>query len=160
MSFFVMSTPARPPKTSNVRLVSLSLAAVFVVLAVAQLFKFEDFPGVIAGFWLPGGETVARLVAALLVTCEVLALPFLLAMRLSPAMRILSMGLGWLVIAGWLFLALWANCTTNVIGSMGIFGATLRIPVGWWAAFFFVALAVLAGWAAWGMWSTKHRSRR
>lgn len=152
MSFFVQPTPPTKPKTDNIRMISLSLVTFFVILAVTQLFKFEDFPGVIAGFWLPGGETTAKLLAALLVTGEVLALPFLLSMRLSPAMRFFSMVLGWLVIGTWLFLALWANLTTNVIGSMGIFGATLALPVGWWAVFFFAALAVLAGWAAWGMW--------
>ncbi len=152
MSFFVQPTTAQSPKTSNIRLISLSLAAVFVVLAVTQLFKFEDFPAVIAGFWLPGGEASAKLLAALFVTGEVLALPFLLSMRLSPAMRVCSMVVGWLVIAGWLFLGLWANLTTNVVGSMGFFGATLAPPVGWWAVFFFAALGVLAAWAAWGMW--------
>jgi hypothetical protein len=152
MSFFVQPTTPTSPKTSNVRLISLTLAGVFIVLAVTQLFKFESFPAVIAGFWLPGGEPTSKLIAALLVTGEVMALPFLLSMRLSPAMRIFSMVLGWLTVAGWLFLALWANLTTNVVGSMGIFGATLKLPVGWWAVFFFAALGVLAAWASWGMW--------
>lgn len=152
MSFFVQPTTATPPKTPNIRLISLTLAGVYVVLAVAQLFKFEAFPAVIAGFWLPGGEPTAKLVAALFVTGEIFALPFLLSMRLSPAMRVFSMVLGWLVLAGWLFLALWANLTTSVVGSMGFLGATLALPVGWWAVFFFAALGVLAAWASWGMW--------
>lgn len=154
MSFFVQPTIATQPKTTNIRLISLTLAAVFVILAVMQLFKFEDFPAVIAGFWLPGGEPTAKLVAALFVAGEIFALPFLLSMRLSPAMRVCSMVIGWLVLAGWLFLALWANLTTNVVGSMGFFGATLALPVGWWAVFFFAALGVLAAWASWGMWPT------
>lgn len=159
MSFFVQPTTAVKPKTSNIRVVSLTLAAVFVMLAVTQLFKFESFPAVIAGFWLPGGEPTSKLVAALLVTGEVMALPFLLSIRLSPAMRVCSMVLGWLTIAGWLFLALWANLTTNVVGSMGLFGATLRLPVGWWAVFFFAALGVLAVWASWGMWPGARRHK-
>ena len=159
MSFFVQPTAAVTPKTSNIRVASLTLATAFVVLAVAQLFKFESFPAVIAGFWLPGGEPTAKLVAALLVTGEVLALPFLLSIRLSPAMRVFSMALGWLTIAGWLFLALWANLTTNVVGSMGLFGATLSVPVGWWAVFFFAALGVLSVWASWGMWPLVGRSK-
>jgi hypothetical protein len=152
MSFFVQPTAPTKPKTADIRTISLTLVAFFVILAVTQLFKFESFPEVIEGFWLPGGETTAKLVAALLVTGEVLALPFLLSMRLSPAMRFCSMVFGWLVIGGWLFLALWANLTTNVIGSMAIFGDLLAVPVGWWAVFLFVALGVLAGWASWGMW--------
>lgn len=160
MSFFVQPTSPTEPKTANIRLISLSLVAFFVIFAVTQLFKFEEFPAVIAGFWLPGGETTAKLVAALLVTGEVLALPFLLSMRLSPAMRVFSMALGWLVIVGWLFLALWANMTTNVIGSIGIFGATLAVPVGWWAVFFFGALGVLLAWASWGMWPTLPRRKK
>ncbi|HET8884283.1 MAG TPA: hypothetical protein VFM68_02330 [Candidatus Saccharimonadales bacterium] len=152
MSFFVQSTAASVPKTPNIRLVSTALAAVFVVLVTAQLYSFEDFPRVIESFWLPGGEAFAQLVAALLVTGEVSAIPFLLSMRLSPAMRVVSMVAGWLVIASWLTLAVWINVTVNAVSNAGLLGATVSLSPGWWMVFLFAALAVLAGWASWGMW--------
>lgn len=156
MSLFVQPAVAPLPKTTNVRLLSLGLVAVFVVLAVAQLFMFERFPNVLASYWLPGGTPTARLLAALLVSGEVLALPFWLSMRLSLAMRVLSMGLGWLVTLTWLLLALWANLTTNAMSNIGILGREITLPVGWWAVCLFMALGVVVAWVSWGMWPITH----
>ena len=152
MSLFVQPTSAPEPKTRNTAWVSLGLAATMVTFAVAQLYKFEDFPDVIAMLGLPGGVTWSPIYAALLVVGEVLSVPFLLRMRLSPAMRILSMVTGWLVIVLWLFIVIWASATGNN-ANVGILGATVPVPAGWWMACIFVALSVLAAWSAWGLWS-------
>ena len=152
MTFLVRPTPAPEPKTTNVRVLSIALAAVFVILAVAQLYSYEDFPQVVAGFWLPGGQVTAHIVAALLVVGEVAAVPFLLSMRLSPAMRWVSMVSGWLVIVGWLLISLWVNASMDPVGNAGVLGATIPTPAGWWIVSIFAALGVLAGWASWGMW--------
>lgn len=152
MSFFVQSTPATSPKTENVKYASIALAAVFVLLAVAQLYSFEDFPQVIASMGLEGGRPMAEVYAALLVTGEVLALPFLLGMRLSPAMRAVSMLVGWLVVLSWLKIAIFLNVTTNAVTNSGVLGATIPVPAGWWMVCLFVALALLTVWASWGLW--------
>jgi hypothetical protein len=152
MSLFVQPTPATAPKTSNTIWVSVALAAVMVILAVAQLYRFEDFPNVIADIGLPGGATWASTYAALLVTGEVLAIPFLLRMMLSPAMRIVSMVSGWLVIAGWLSIVVWSNLVLDHEVNSGILGAAVPIEQGWWVVCIFVALGLLAAWSAWGMW--------
>lgn len=151
MSFFVQPTSAPVPKTSNTKIISIALAIIFVILAVGQLYSFEDFPAVIASFWLPGGRVFSELCAALLVTGEVLALPFLLSMRLSPAMRIVSMLAGWGVIVGWSAMSLWVNLSVNAVTNSGVLGATVPIAPGWWMVCFFIALGILAAWAAWGM---------
>jgi hypothetical protein len=151
MSFFVQPTPAPAPKTVNTKIVSITLAAFFVILAVAQLYSFEEFPDVIASFWLPGSHVLSHVCAALIVTGEVLALPFLLSMRLSPAMRIVSMVAGWAVIAGWLVVSLWINLSVNAVTNSGVLGATISVTPGWWMTGLFLALGVLAGWATWGM---------
>src|SRR5689334_10523404 len=109
MSFFVESTPAAKPKTKNVRPVSLGLATALVVMVVAQLFTFEMFSTVISGMRLPGGHVMTSVYAALIVSLEVAALPFLLGMRLSPAMRIMSMVAGWMAVVGWFIASLWSN---------------------------------------------------
>jgi hypothetical protein len=152
MSFFVKSTSAPRPKTKNIRTISIGLAAVLVVMVVAQLFTFETFPNVIAGMWLPGGETVAPIRAAVIVTLEVFALPFLLSMRLSPAMRVASMVVGWMVILAWLVTALWTNLSSHVVANNGMLGDTVSLPVGWWSVLFCISLGLLAAWSAWGMW--------
>jgi len=156
----IQASNATQPKTKNVRSVSIALAVILVVMVVAQLFTFEKFPDVIASMWLPGGDASDYIYAAIIVCLEVLALPFLLAMRLSLAMRCMSMVSGWLVVAFWLLVSLWENLTINIIGNGGFLGATVSLPVGWWSVFFGVALAILAGWASWGMWPLSRHSEK
>lgn len=157
MSFFVKPTDAPKPMSKNTRVVGIAAVGVLVVMAVTQLFSFEDFPNVLASLWLPGGDAMARTLAALIVSMEVLAVPFLLSMRLSPAMRVLSMIMGWLVAATWLKLTLWENLTTNTISNAGLLGATIRLPAGWWSVCFALAFGVLIAWTSWGMWPFPRR---
>lgn len=152
MSLYVQSTAAPVPKTKNTHLISIVLAVVFVVMAVAQLYSYEDFPDVVASFWLPGGHVSAALYAALLVIGEVLAIPFLLSMRLSPAMRITSMVAGWMVIVTWLHMTVLINLSGNAITNSGILGATIPLAPEWWMVCLFAALGVLSVWVSWGMW--------
>lgn len=151
MSFISSATPAPKPKTRNAWLVSVLLAAFLVIMIVAQLFTFEDFPAVLGAMWLPGSEAWMPVYAGVIVTLEVLALPFLLGMRLSVAMRVLSIVFGWLVIAKWLVICVGNILVGDVVNS-GLLGATVILPVGWWSISFCVALGVLALWVAWGMW--------
>jgi len=159
MRLFVQAAAAPKPKTKNIRTVGVALAGVFVVMAVAQLFHFEEFPAVISAMWLPGGADVSSIRAAAIVVLEVGAIPFLLAMRLSPAMRVLSMVSGWLAIAAWFGASVWQNMSSGVIANSGFLGAAVKLPVGWWNILFCIALGVLAAWAAWGMWPLKNRSK-
>lgn len=151
MSFLSRSTAPPRPKTRNTWLVSLLLAAFFVVMIVGQLFTFEDFPAVLDTMWIPLGEAWLPVVASMIVTFEVLALPFLLGLRLSVAMRVLSMVFGWLAILTWLVFSLGNNLQGDIANS-GFLGATVVLPAGWWTVLFCVALGILAAWAAWGMW--------
>jgi hypothetical protein len=160
MSHFVQATPASQPKTKNIQTASLALVAVLVMMAVAQLFTFEKFPAVISGMWLPGGDIFSPLYAALIVSFEVLAVPFLLSMRLSPAMRVFSMVAGWITVAAWFVVALWENMTQDVISNSGLLGASVHLPVGWWSVLFSIALGVLAAWASWGMWPFKKKHHK
>jgi len=121
-------------------------------MAVTQLFTFEDFPAVVSGLWLPGGDGTAKILVAVLVAGEVLALPFLLSLKTSRLFRVVSMLLGWGVAIAWTVLTVWENLTIGFISSSGILGATVPLPVGWWGVFFSLALGVLVAWASWGMW--------
>ena len=123
-------------------------AAFFILLAVAQLFTFERFAEVLQLHYagLGGGVAVS---AACIVTLEVAAIPFLLAMPLSKAARVLSMVAGWLAVATW--------CALSLLSAAGgdgtaLLGATVELPGGWWTVCFTVALGVLTAWVSWGMW--------
>lgn len=159
MSVFVQATPAPKPKTKNIRTVGVALAGVFVIMAVAQLFTFEKFADVISAMWLPGGDGVSSVRAALIVALEIGAVPFLLAMHLSPLMRICSMAAGWMAIAAWFATTIFQNISSSVIVNSGLLGATVKLPVGWWNTMFCIALGILAAWAAWGMWPAKRRTK-
>lgn len=158
MSFFARATPALPPKTKNVRLISLLLAAILVTMVVGQLFTFEKFPDVLSAMWLPGGEKFMPIYAAVIVTFEVFSLPFLLGLNLSVAMRVVSMVLGWLSIGVWLVISI-GNIIWQQAANSGLLGATVPLPIGWWTVLFCVALGVLAVWAAWGMWPLRKHSK-
>lgn len=158
MSFFVQSTPAPQPKTAQVRTVSQALAVVFAVMAVAQLATLPSFVAAIADFWLSISPTIERLLVALLIVGELAALPFLLRLRLSPAMRVVSMAAGWLVLAAWLALQVWINATISVVANNAVLGG-IPLPVGWYMVFGIVALGVLAAWSSWGLWPLRRRRK-
>lgn len=152
MKFFVSAVPAKIPKTREARNVAYFYAFILVLFAVCQLFSFDDFLKLLASFSLPGGKATAYLVGSLLVSAEVLSLPFLLGMSSSWLMRIISMVLSWIVPALWILVASWLNYTVNSITNIGFLGTVVKLMPGWWAICFGVALAILAAWAAWGMW--------
>lgn len=158
MSVFVDVTSAPVPKSTQVRLVAIFLAGIFTVMAVAQLFTFEDFPALINDLLPMGSMQSAKLIAALIVTSEVLAIPFLLGMALSPLMRRCSMALGWVVVLFWLFMSVWLNVTDTIATTNGFLGTTIKLPIGWWSVFFSLGLVVLMIWASWGLWPTRRRS--
>lgn len=130
MSIFVRTVTPVTPVSRTAFYASIFSAAVLVVAATAQLFAFEDFPAVLAGYLLPGGYGSALLLAALLVTVEVLAVPYLLMMRLSPLMRGLSLVCGWLSCLIWLVLG-WLGLIQGGVSNSGLLGTTVSVPFGW-----------------------------
>lgn len=155
MSFFVQPSAAPEPKTQGVRYASLAMAAILVVLAVAQLYSYEDFPDVVASMWLFGGRVDATIWAAIIVILEVGALPFLLSLRLSPAMRIISMIAGWLVVVFWLLISVWINMSINAVTNSGVLGATIPIAPDWWIVGVIALVGVMTAYVSWGMWPTR-----
>ena len=156
MSIFIQPTlapKARVPYTANV---AVLLAGIFVLIAVAQLFSFEELPAVIERLRLPGvGPVAAVLVAALIVVAEVLAVPFLLRMRLSPAMRYVSMVSGWLAVLWWLVVAFWQNVAVVAGDGLGVLGETIHMPVGWWMVLLAAGLCGLVACVSWGLWPAR-----
>lgn len=159
MSIFIQATAAPKPKSALIEKVSTLLAGVFVVLAVAQLFGFENFPLVIEAWQLPGvGGSASALLAAGIVVCEVLAVPFLLRMRLSPVMRFLSMIVGWLAGVWWLLVTIWQTVAGIMGESVGLLGSTIQLPLGWWSVLLVIFIGGLLAWASWGLWPVRRRA--
>src|SRR5690606_29389792 len=104
---FVKAVPAQQPRTKESSQIALLYAVILVIFAVGQLFTFDKFIELVPSFQLPLGEVLQFAVAPLLVMAEVLALPFLLRMTLSPAFRWLSMVCGWLVAGLWTGISTW-----------------------------------------------------
>ena len=160
MRIFIKAILNRKPRTKEAQKIAYMYAIILIVFVLAQLFTFDDFLTLIESFWLPGGAPVAHLLGGIIVISEVFALPFLLGMKLSPLMRIISMGLGWLVPLIWLKLSFWLVLTVNAVSNIGILGTKVRLIPGWWAVFFSLALGILAAWASWGLWPLVGQRRR
>lgn len=147
----VLAKAEESPKFINInqRRASLVLAALFVLMATSQLFKYESFPGVLSGYWLLGDEASVRLLAAILVITEVFALPFLLRMRAGPLMRLTSLACAWIAATIWLVLSIWAVTATNALSNSGLLGATVRTPAGVLELIFALVLVGLVAYITW-----------
>ncbi len=154
---FAQATKPSAPKNSSAVRVALLYASVLVVFVVAQLFSFEAFLPLVRDFVLPGGRPLAHFLAAFIVTAEVFALPFLLRMQLSSAMRLVSMVMGWLVAVVWVSIALWLTFTGSTVTNIGFFGDIIPYAPGWLAVAVGLVLGVMAYWASWGMWPIVRR---
>ena len=152
MKIFVKATPAQKPKSKESQNIAYMYAAILVIFALAQLFTFDNFLILIESFWMPGGKSAAYLLGSIIVVSEVLALPFLLQIKLSPLMRIISMVMGWLVPLLWFIISIWLIFTVNAVSNVGLLGTTVNLLPGWWAVFLSIALGMLAAWASWGLW--------
>lgn len=157
MSIFVKSTPPPAIKTKTTGTISRFLAAILVLIAIGQMLNYEGFVARLVAYGLPLGIVGISVLAGFLVFAELLSVPFLVRLRLSPAMRFVSFVCGWLVLGLWLLLELWLNIHTAPGGSAtarstSLFGALITPATGWWSVSFIAALIVLAAWATWGMW--------
>lgn len=113
----------------------MALGLIILSLILLQLFTFEDFPGVVRAWDLPGGDITAALLAGFLPFLGVASLPFLLSMRLPRWMWYFSRVCLLLLGALWFSIALWCNITLSY-GESGLFGATLPLMSGWWTILF------------------------
>ncbi len=155
MSLLVKTTVAPLPRTDDTMKIAILYAAILVVMAVAQLFTFEEFLIYFQSLNLPLNDSLTYALAPILVISEVFAIPFLLRMSVSPAFRYLSMFLGWVVAALWLFISIWLVVSHSQAETVGFLGTVANLSPGPWAIFISIALGVLATWASWGLWPGK-----
>jgi len=157
MSFFVKTTPAPKPRTINSLKVSLLYALILTAAAVIMLFNFEDFLAYIQSINLPFGTGLNYAFLPLMVVAQVFALPYLLRMDLSLAFRYVSLYLGLLAAALWIFLASWVVLSGQATGATEFSGSLVSFLPGFYAIFITLAVGVLAIWSAWGLWPGKRK---
>ena len=125
---------------TSARAAKILLAGYVLVLLLLQLFSFDAFPTMLVSIGL--GSTVNYVVAIALVVTELLALPFLLQMKLPKRVFLASM-----ISAG---LALLTLSVIEVMAFRGglsvIFGATFELPGGVWSLLLLLALWLLFVW--------------
>ena len=145
---------ARTPDSLKVAYVCV---VIVTILVLCQLFTYDEFLPLLAKYNLPGGELTVNLLGALIVVCEVLALPFLLRLKMSKMMRFVSMIAGWLVPIFWAFLSIWENLVITTVSNVGLLGSAVDLLPGWWSVFISLSIGLLVAWASWGLWPGKRK---
>ncbi len=152
MRTFAYATAAPKLKRKHDGYVGVGFACLTIIMLVAQLFTFEDTAPLIESFGLGGGEPFAKVLAGCIVIAELLALPFLLRMRLSPLMRMVSMVSGWVAALWWVYIALFSLAAGTSIANVGFFGVVVNIPSGILAVVLATIVASATIWATNVLW--------
>lgn len=149
---FAEAKPAPKPRSKLAVKIAWIYAALLTVMALGQLFAFEEFIPLIREYNLPGAWGTASLVAGLIVVTEVFALPFLLRMRLSPLMRWFGFICSVAAAAAWVKLSVYALLADTALENSGILGTKIATPTGFITLVISLTLLVLAVWSAYGLW--------
>jgi hypothetical protein len=155
----ITAVEASKPRSESAKIAGWVYTAILVVMALGQLYAFEKFIPLVAEYGLPGGESTATLYASLIVILEVLALPYLLRMRVSPLFRWMSLVCSVAIAGVWIKLALWAHYTDAVVENSGLLGTKVNVPVGAVSLLASVGLLALALYCAWGLWPVRTRKK-
>lgn len=156
----VKAVEAPKPRSEMAKIAAWVYAAILVAMALGQLYAFEKFIPLIEEYSLPGGDAMAGVVAALIVTVEVFALPFLLRMRISPLLRWVSLVCSAAAAGAWVKLSLWVYCSMIVIPNSGMLGTKVTVPMGIVSLGISFVLLALALYCVWGLWPVKsHRHK-
>ncbi len=92
-----------------VLIMSRAFAAVIIICVVIQLMTYEKFVPLVQNYQFLNDPAFGKVFAALIVIVEVMSLPFLLRMRLSPLMRFLSAGCLIAACLAWVILSIGAG---------------------------------------------------
>lgn len=148
------ATATAPPQLARPKLwmLPVGLAVLNGGLALTQLATFETFTQIIGSYSLVPGQGATAL-ALVITALEILSLPALLRLKLSPAMRIISTAAVFLVPLLWLQLTAWQFISGFILVNPGYFGSLVSQPYGWWLivevlvylGVSFVALQTLGG---------------
>ena len=151
------ATNALTPRSDTVKNTAWVYAAILTVMAVVQLYAFEDFVPLMASYGLPGGYGSASLIACLIVFTEVFAVPFLLRMPLSPLMRWMSLACSVTAPFIWVKLAAIGIISGSTAVNSGLLGTKVAIHAGVLSLVVALVLLTLSIFTARGLWPTIKR---
>lgn len=146
-----------PDSSYIVRASALMLAVFLVVMAVGQLFTFDEMIELVGRFGIVSSHGAAVALVSVLAVCEVFALPFLLRMNLSQLMRVVSTACGWVVAVLWLWISVTATTNGFAHSNIGFFGEKLPVPIGWWTIAYSLVLVAIMAVVTWGFWFADHQ---
>ncbi len=149
---FATAQKSAKPRGKYADFILYGYAVILVVMAVAQLYAFEDFVPLLDSFGFTIAQAHAYILAAALVTSEVFALPFLLKMYVSPLFRVTSMVLAWLAPLLWVYIISAVFASVNAVQDAGFLGGAVTVPFGWWCLVFAYGMVGLAAWSTWSLW--------
>lgn len=143
MAWKIQVTHAPQPRKPYVSMIAWILAGVMVAMLLLHLVRIDTLIPVIAGI-VPA--TAAAWFVTLIVIIELLALPYLLRIKLSPLFRVIS---GALVVAApliWLCFTIWAYGAES---STGQFSSYVQTPGSWWLIVLNMAWLAGSYWLLW-----------
>ena len=117
------------------------LGLVILILAVTQLFRFEEFPGIIKAMHLSGFGVTNWVLAIAIPALEIASIPYLISMRVPERLRAASKWSGLAVCAVWIVLTIWTSLYMGGSVQSGLFGGTIATASGWWTVLFTFLLA-------------------
>lgn len=154
---FPTAVQALEPKSQTAKVVAWIYTGILTIMAVSQLFAFEDFVPLFHDMAFPGGDGTGSLLAGLIVFSEIFAIPFLLRMSLSPLMRWFSLVLGLYVPLVWLFVSYWlVSVHPGITANAGILGTKVHISASVQLVLSLLLL-VVAAVAARGLWPVRNK---
>ena len=143
MNWNIKATPPQKLKKQFASKVLWALAIIMIGFALAHLVRIDKLIPTISQILSPAG---ASWFVVLVAIAEVLALPYLLQLRVSPLMRVVSGVLVVLAPLAWTCLAIWAAGSGH---STGQFSSYISTPGSWWLIMLNLAWLGVSYWALW-----------
>jgi|GEM_PF-1819602 len=138
------------------RIFPIVLVGIIVGSMLAQLFTFDEF----IVLYAESGSAFLSVFPSIIVVLELLSLPFLLQMALSPAFRWLSMVSGWATVVLWaVAMALLANIP-EANPSVGFFGTVIDTPLSIWSGLALGLVGVLVAYTSNLLWPLRGAHRK
>ena len=131
----IIATPAPKMNKPHRYIIVLCYTLLVVMVTTFGLFKFDEITDEIE-LYNVGGGTGGVLLAVLVAGAGVFSLPYLLRMKVSPLMRIVSFAASLLAPFGWLLAAWWMELNLN----------TTEAFVAMMVAHLSILLAVTSAW--------------
>lgn len=119
------------------------LGCVLVLLVILQLFHFERFPDALRQLSFVVDDVFAQVFAIGIVALEIMAIPYLLGLKLSSRMLVWSKYIGLVVFLIWFICMTWGLGQAIQPDTAVMVGDAVQVSFGFWVVLFAGVLLVL-----------------